>query len=128
MYWAWQPNLNPREATTRSPGPKPVTPLATSVTRPATSKPSTDLLGFVTPMVSRTSADIPRGTRNARKRASPEFTVAARDSTSSSPALGTGIGTSLIWTTSGGPYRSQTAAFIAHQAGASAGRYQADHA
>jgi hypothetical protein len=73
-------------------------------------------------MVKRTSADIPRGTRTARKRASPEFTVAARDSTSSSPAFGTGIGTSLICTTSGGPYRSQTAALIAHRAGASAGR------
>jgi hypothetical protein len=44
----------PREATTLSPGWKKLTSLATSLTVPATSKPSTGLLGLVMPVVRRT--------------------------------------------------------------------------
>ena len=46
---------------------------------------------------------MPPGTRSARTRASPEFTVVARMRTRISSSPGTGVGISRISTTSGGP-------------------------
>jgi hypothetical protein len=89
-----------------------VTALPTVSTCPAASKPRIDAFGFAKPSRSRIGKRSPRGTRKARIRASPELTVVANDLTSTSASTGTGFGTSLICTTSGGPYRSQTAALI----------------
>src|ERR671910_292756 len=111
-YSAWQPRSRSREAMTLSPGWKRVTPVPTASTLPATSKPKTGCFGLVRPNLSRTARLMPRGTRSARTRASPELTVVAAALMSTSPSAGAGFGTSLIWTTSGGPYPSQTAAFI----------------
>jgi hypothetical protein len=95
-------------------GRKPLTALPTASTRPATSKPRMDVFGLVTPSLSRKGRPSPRGTRSALTRASPELTVVATALIRTSPSAGTGVGTSLICTTSGGPYLSQTAAFTVH--------------
>src|ERR687898_3350965 len=116
-YSAWQPRSRSREATTLSPGWKRVTPVPTASILPATSKPKTGCFGLVRPNLSRTAKLRPRGTRSARTPASPELTVVAAALMSTSPSAGAGFGTSLILTTSGGPYPSQTAAFICPLAG-----------
>src|SRR6185437_1151635 len=118
-YSAWQPKPNPREATTLSPGRKWVTSLPTASTWPAISKPKMGCFGLVKPSLTRIGRLSPRGTRSALTRVSPELTVVATALTRTSPSAGTGFGTSRICTTSGGPYRSQTAAFIADPAAAS---------
>ena len=70
---------------------------------PAASKPSTFCLGPEKPSANRIIRPMPRGTRNPRTRASPELTVVAVILTRISSSPGTGVGTSRICTTSGGP-------------------------
>ena len=110
-YSAWHPKSNSREATTRSPGWNRLTALPTASTRPASSTPRMGCFGLLKPSFRRIGRPNPAGTRSARTRASPELTVVARTLTNTSSSAGTGVGTSWIVTTSGGPYRSQTAAF-----------------
>ena len=80
-----------------------MTALPTASTRPAMSNPKTGCFGLLKPIFSRTGRLMPRGTRSARTRASPELTVVAAPLTSTSSSAGTGVGTSRICTTSGGP-------------------------
>jgi hypothetical protein len=58
---------------------------------------------LVKPSFRRIGSRIPPGTRSPLTRASPELTVVAWALMSTSPSAGTGFGTSLIFTTSGGP-------------------------
>lgn len=76
------------------------------------------------PSFSRIGSFNPLGTRSALTRAPHELTVVANALTSTSPSAGSGFGTSLICTTSGGPYLSQTAAFIVHPPRRLAARHQ----
>ena len=67
-----------------------VTPVPMASIRPATSKPRMGCFGLVRPNRNRTATPMPHGTRNERRRASPELTVVAVDLISTSPAAGTG--------------------------------------
>ena len=89
----------------------PVTPGPTDSTTPAWTTPRTDRRGPLHPRASRPGFALPGGKRHPRIRASPELTVVARTRTTTWPLPATGSGTSRTETTSGGPYRSTTAAF-----------------
>ena len=62
------------------------------------------------PSASRPGSAKPRGKRPPRMRASPELRVVADTRTTTWPLPATGDATSRTCTTSGGPYRSTTAA------------------
>jgi hypothetical protein len=77
------------------------------VSSPANSQPRIVAFGFVMPLKKRTI----QGSA-ARKPQSVRFTVAAWTRTMTSSGCACGVGTSEIRTTSGGPYRVRTAAFM----------------
>src|ERR1039458_1936279 len=86
---------------TSSPGLNSVTFRPTACTWPATSTPSRVIFGLRRPVIRRTKYGVP-----LMKCQSSGFMEAARTFIKASCSLGAGSSTSLMWTTSGGPYRS----------------------
>jgi hypothetical protein len=107
---AWVPIFVPLMPHTSSPMARPATSDPTLSTTPEKVPPSTARRGRVTPKARRANGAKPFGKRAPRMRASPDVTAAASTRTSTSPAFGSGRGTSRTFTTSGSPYRSTTAA------------------
>jgi len=111
-YSACAPILVPVMPHTSSPGAKSPTPAPTSSTTPENEPPRIGRRGRDTPNARRAIGPNPAGNRAPRMRASPEVTATASTRTTTSPARAAGRGTSTTRTTSGGPYRSTTAALM----------------
>src|SRR5215471_15884910 len=88
-----------QEPNTSSPGLNWVTFLPTASTWPATSTPGRVIFGLRTPLMMRTGYGMP-----LMKCQSSGLMEAARTLINTSSSPGTGLSTSLIWTTPGGPY------------------------
>jgi hypothetical protein len=113
------PKSNPRETTTLSPGWKPVTALPTASTCRGHLEAQDGLL-----WPGEAESQPHRQAQSAGGAQRPHPAVAGIDRRRKgpiqhSPSAGTGFGTSLICTNSGGPHLSQTAAFIITPSGAS---------
>src|SRR5437773_3700679 len=106
-YSAWAPNWNPVLPNTSSPARNRVTLPPTDSMVPANSAPRMCLLGFHSPFMNLT-----RNGSAFLSRQSAAQTVVAWMRTKTSLSFGTGVSTSATWTTSGGPYRSYTAALM----------------
>jgi hypothetical protein len=89
---------------TSSPTLKRVAEGPTASTTPANSVPRTVLRGPVMPKARRPNGPKPAGISRLRARQSAVDTVEARIRTRTSSPFGTGFGTSVTVTTSGGPY------------------------
>jgi hypothetical protein len=106
-YCAWAPQAVSSYPNTRSPTAKDVTAGPTAATCPANSLPRIVTRGRTSPVNTRMKNGLaPRMPQSVR------FTVVAWTLTSTSWSVADGVGTSTTRTTSGGPYRVCTAAFM----------------
>src|SRR5579871_780529 len=109
-YSAWAPNVQALTPKTSSPAVNSVTAGPAASTTPASSLPRIRCRGRRSPVSRRATCGVP-----ARVSVSERLTVVARILIKTSSGRGTGRSTSSSRRTSGGPYRSQTTAFISAQ-------------